>query len=98
MEIEKSLNKDELTFILKGNLDTNTSPELDEELKSSLPGIKKLIFDLKDLQYISSSGLRVLLSSQKTMNNQGSMKIINVNEFVMEVFESTGFVDIMDIT
>ena len=74
-----------------------TSPELETELKSSLDGVTELIMDFEKLEYISSAGLRVLLSAQKTMNNQGSMKVIHVNDTVMEIFEVTGFVDVLTI-
>ena len=97
MEIKKVQDEKKLTVLLEGKLDTNTAPKLDEELKTSLDGIEDLIFDFNDLQYISSSGLRVLLATQKTMNKQGAMKIINVNDFIMEVFDATGFIDVMDI-
>ena len=72
-------------------------PQLESELKSALSGTTELVFDLAKLDYISSAGLRVLLSTQKVMNKQGSMKIINVNETIMEVFDVTGFVDILTI-
>ena len=74
-----------------------TAPSLEEEIKSSIDGIKELVFDLKDLVYVSSAGLRVLLSAQKTMNKQGTMTIKNANEEVMEIFEVTGFIDILNI-
>ena len=70
-----------------------TAPEMETELKNTLPGIKDLTFDLKDLEYISSAGLRVLLSAQKTMNKQGVMKVKNANETIMEIFEVTGFTE-----
>ena len=96
MNIEKELKEDELTIKLEGRLDTNTSPDLEKEI-SSLDGIKKLIFDFEKLDYISSAGLRIILSCQKAMNNQGEMVIKNVNDSVKEVFEITGFVDIITI-
>ena len=74
-----------------------TAPQLEEELRTALSGIEKLVFDLKELAYISSAGLRVLLSAQKTMNRQGEMILRNVNEDIMEIFEVTGFVDILNI-
>jgi anti-sigma B factor antagonist len=74
-----------------------TAPQLEEEVKNHIEGIKELIFDLKNLAYVSSAGLRVLLSAQKIMNKQGSMTIKNANEEVMEIFEVTGFIDILNI-
>ena len=82
---------------LIGRLDTTTAPELEKELKASLDGITELTFDLAALEYISSAGLRVLLSAQKTMNKQGSMVVKNANETIMEIFEITGFSDILNI-
>lgn len=86
-----------LTVTLEGRLDTNTSPELDAELKSVLADVKTLTFDMTKLAYISSAGLRVLLSAQKVMNKQGSMTIKNVAPDVMEIFDVTGFSDILTI-
>ena len=86
-----------LTVELEGRLDTNTSPELEHKLKESLDGITELVFDFKKLDYISSAGLRVLLSAQKTMNHQGSMEVMNVNQSVKEIFEVTGFLDILTV-
>ena len=83
--------------VLEGRLDTITSPDLETELKNSLDGVTELVMDFEKLEYISSAGLRVLLSAQKTMNSQGSMKVIHVNETVMEIFEVTGFVDVLTI-
>lgn len=97
MNITKQVNGSQLTVALEGRLDTTTSPELETELKSSLTGVTDLTFDFAELKYISSAGLRVLLSTQKIMNRQGSMTITNVNETVMEVFEVTGFSDILTI-
>ena len=97
MNITKQVNGSQLTVALQGRLDTTTSPELETELKSSLTGVTDLTFDFAELKYISSAGLRVLLSTQKIMNRQGSMTITNVNETVMEVFEVTGFSDILTI-
>lgn len=95
MNIEKNLNKNELTINLEGRLDTVTSPQLETELE--FDGIQKLIFDFKKLDYISSAGLRLMLMAQKTMNKQGKMIIRNVNEAIMEIFEITGFCDILTI-
>jgi len=97
MTIEKKLNNEELTITLEGRLDTVTAPSLEEELKASLEGIKKLVLDFQALEYISSAGLRVLLMAQKTMNKQGSMVVRNVNETIEEVFEITGFADMLTI-
>lgn len=97
MTINKTLNGNALTIVLEGRLDTTTAPELEAELKQSLSGITELIMDFEKLDYISSAGLRVLLSAQKTMTKQGSMKIIHANEMIMEVFEVTGFIDILTI-
>ncbi|MBE5822509.1 MAG: STAS domain-containing protein [Butyrivibrio sp.] len=97
MTINKTANGNELTIALEGRLDTTTAPQLDDELKSALEGITKLDFDFEKLEYISSAGLRVLLSAQKVMNKQGSMVIKNVNEEIQEIFEVTGFVDILTI-
>ena len=97
MTINKTSNGNELTIALEGRLDTTTAPSLDEELSTSLDGVEKLIFDFGKLEYISSAGLRVLLSAQKTMNNKGSMVIREVNEEINEIFEVTGFVDILTI-
>ncbi len=97
MRIEKTDNGTALTIALEGRLDTTTAPELEKEIKASLNGITDLKFDLEKLEYISSAGLRVLLSAQKIMNKQGSMKLSGVNDVVMEVFEVTGFADILTI-
>ena len=97
MEILTTKKDDVLTVSLTGRLDTTTSPQLDEELKKSLDGIRELTMDLDGLEYISSAGLRILLSTQKTMNQQGTMKLINVSSMVMDVFEVTGFSDILTI-
>ncbi len=97
MEIIDNKNGNELKIKLVGKLDTNTSPQLEEFIQNNIEDVEKLVYDFEELLYISSSGLRVLLSSQKIMNTQGEMEINNVNEFVMEVFEATGFTDIMNI-
>ena len=97
MTINKNLNDNKLTVALEGRLDTTTAPELETELKQSLAGVTELIMDFEKLDYISSAGLRVLLSAQKIMTKQGSMKIIHANEMIMEVFEVTGFIDILTI-
>ena len=97
MEINKNLNGDALELKVIGRLDTTTAPALEAEIKNSIEGLKSLVFNLEGLEYISSAGLRVLLSAQKSMNKQGAMKLVNVNEVVMEVFEITGFVDVLTI-
>ena len=97
LNIEKKTNGTELTVVLKGRLDTTTAPELEKELKASLDGMTALIFDMTALDYISSAGLRVLLSAHKTMNKQGEMKVVHVSETIMEIFEVTGFSDILTI-
>lgn len=98
MTINKIVEGDKMTLILEDRLDTTTAPQLENELKGSLCDIKELILDLNQLDYISSAGLRVLLAAQKQMMKQlGKMEIRNVNETVMEVFEITGFVDIIAI-
>ena len=97
MTIEKNLNASELKVSVVGRLDTSTAPVLEAELKNSLDGIDSLILDMSALDYLSSAGLRVLLAAQKTMNKQGRMVVCNVNETIMEIFEVTGFVDILTI-
>ncbi|MBR3108325.1 MAG: STAS domain-containing protein [Clostridia bacterium] len=97
MNIIKNLNGAELTIALEGRLDTTTAPDLEKDLKASLDNVESLIFDLVKLDYISSAGLRVLLSAQKVMNKKGSMKVTHVNDVVQEVFDVTGFSDILDI-
>lgn len=97
MTIHKQQDGSKLTIALEGRLDTVTSPELENELKQSLDGVTDLTLDCAKLDYISSAGLRVLLSTQKAMNRQGSMKVVHVNEVVNEVFEVTGFTDILTI-
>ena len=97
MTINKTEKGSELTLALEGRLDTVTSPQLDEELINSLAGKDSLILDFEKLEYISSAGLRVLLSTQKKMNSQGSMKILNANDVIMQIFEVTGFSDILTI-
>lgn len=95
MEINKTLNGDTLTVVLNGRLDTVTAPELEAAL--SYDGVASLVLDFTDLAYISSAGLRVLLAAQKVMNKQGSMVVKNCNETILEVFEVTGFSDILTI-
>lgn len=95
--IEKIQNGTQLVIKLSGRLDTITAPDLEAELKKSLEGITDLVFDLAQLDYVSSAGLRTLLMAQKTMNRLGKMKVINANEDVYEIFDITGFTDIFTI-
>ena len=97
MTITKTAENGTLRIAMEGRLDTNTAPQLEAELKTSLSGISELELDFSGLEYISSAGLRVLLAAQKTMSRQGKMTIRNVNETIMEVFEITGFVEILTI-
>jgi len=97
MTIRKELNGSSLIYQLEGRLDTNTAPELEKELKLDIDPIKDLTFDLKDLEYISSAGLRVLLAAQKIMNRQGKMTVRNPQDPIHEIFEVTGFTDILTI-
>ena len=97
MTIEKMLEEKKLTIALAGRLDTTTAPQLETELKQNISGVNELVLDLAALEYLSSAGLRVLLSAQKVMNRQGSMVVRNVNEIIMEIFEVTGFVDVLTI-
>ena len=97
MTIEKILNGTELNVVIAGRLDTTTAPELEATLKESFEGVEKLVFDFANLEYLSSAGLRVILGAQKTMNKQGEMIIKNVNDTINEIFEVTGFIDILTI-
>lgn len=98
MNINKEMiNENEMIVIIEGRLDTSTSPKFEEKLNESYGSISKLIIDLSALEYISSAGLRVLLTAQKTMNQQGSMTIKGVSSDIMSIFEVTGFVDILNI-
>ena len=97
MTIEKKIIGDAATLIVSGRLDTQTAPELEAELDSVLAGLKELTFDMTNLEYVSSAGLRVILKAQKVMNTQGSMKLTGVNDSIMEVFDITGFLDILTI-
>lgn len=97
MNIKKTQIGTELVYELSGRLDAMTSPQLDAELKESIAGVTKLVFDIAGLDYISSAGLRILLSAQKTMNQQGEMKVRNANADIMEVFEVTGFNEILNL-
>ncbi len=97
LNIEKTAEDNRIIYLLEGRLDTASSPELEEKVKDITEEISEVVFDLKDLDYISSAGLRVLLEAQKIMSKQGEMKVINVNDTVMEIFEITGFTDILTI-
>ena len=97
MTIDCKVQGTSLTLTVEGRLDTTTAPQLEAELKKSINGIEELILDFEKLEYISSAGLRVLLSAQKVMNRQGTMVLRHVNDSVMEVFEVTGFSDILTV-
>lgn len=97
MTINKTQNGSELLLELTGRLDTTTAPQLEAELKKSIGGVESLILDFTALEYLSSAGLRVLLAAQKVMNKQGKMVIRHVNETISEVFEVTGFADILTV-
>ena len=97
MTIDTKRDGSKLTVALEGRLDTTTAPQLEAELRPALEGVTELVFDLKDLAYVSSAGLRVLLSAQKTMNKQGSMVVRGANADLLEIFDVTGFSDILNI-
>lgn len=97
MTIEKNLSGSALTLTLTGRLDTTTAPQLEAELKASLEGVEHLTLDFAALDYLSSAGLRVLLAAQKIMNRQGEMVVRNVNETIAEIFDVTGFCDILTV-
>jgi len=97
MTIEKKITGTELTIVLTGRLDTTTAPQLEAELKANLPGVEHLVLDFAALDYLSSAGLRVLLAAQKQMNKQGDMVVRSVNQTIAEIFEVTGFGDILTI-
>lgn len=97
MEILNQKNGTELKLLLSGRLDTTTAPQFEKEITASLGDIESLILDFASLEYISSAGLRVLLSAQKIMNKKGKMVIINANDDIKEVFDITGFTDILTI-
>lgn len=97
LNINKALEETKLNIALEGRLDTTTSPKLEEEVRADIGGITELVFDLSDLAYISSAGLRVLLAAQKIMNEQGTMTVKNVSDEIMEIFEMTGFSEILTI-
>ena len=97
MTVNKENNNGTLTVSISGRIDTTTAPALEDEFKSSFDSCSELTLDFSDVDYISSAGLRVLLSAQKTMAKKGSMKLINVSDEIMEIFEVTGFSDILTI-
>ncbi|MBR5966609.1 MAG: STAS domain-containing protein [Treponema sp.] len=98
MEIKQTKDANKLTVELSGRLDTTTAPQLEEALASALDGVKDLVFDFNQIQYISSAGLRVLLNTQKKISAAGgSMKLVGVNDVVREVFEVTGFINILSV-
>lgn len=97
MTINKTINGSALTLAIEGRLETTTAPELEAVIKNELDGVTELTLDFAALEYISSAGLRVLLTAHKKMSAQGSMKVINANEIVNEIFSVTGFSDILNI-
>ena len=97
LNVNKTVENGKAVLTAAGRLDTVTAPELESAVKEILPGLTDLTIDLKELEYISSAGLRVLLSAQKAMNAQGTMRVVNVNDTVMEIFDVTGFADILTI-
>ena len=97
MDIRKAINDKEVIAAIDGRIDTTTAPALEQELKDSYDSCETLILDFTDVEYISSAGLRVLLSAHKTMSNKSGMKLRNVSEDIMEIFEVTGFADILSI-
>ncbi len=97
MTINKISDGEKLTVAITGRLDTNSSPKLEAELRQSVDGVTELVFDFSEVEYISSAGLRVLLAAQKVMNRKGSMKLVGVSDEIQEVFEITGFSDILTI-
>ena len=97
MEITKTRNGDDLTIAVKGRLDTTTSPQLEEELESELGKVRTITFDFADLDYISSAGLRILLQTAQAMDDMSNMTVKNVNEDINDIFEVTGFTEILNI-
>jgi anti-sigma B factor antagonist len=97
MTIDKNIEGTKTQLKISGRLDTSTAPELESTIDACLSGVEELIIDFEGLEYVSSAGLRVILKTQKVMNKQGSMKIINVNDTIMEVFDITGFADVLTI-
>ena len=97
LNIEKTIENGKAEYKLEGRLDTVTAPDLEQDISGSLEGVTELVLDFEKLEYISSAGLRVLLATQKTMKKQGEMQLIHVNEIIMEIFEVTGFSEILTI-
>lgn len=97
LKTNKTIEGGKAVFALEGRLDTMTAPEFEKELKASIEGVSELILDFEKLEYISSAGLRILLFAMKTMNGQGTMKVVNVNELIMEILNVTGFADLLNI-
>ncbi len=97
MKITKTLNGSKLIIALEGRMDTSTAPDLEATLKNHLDDVEELTIDMAQLEYLSSAGLRVLLGAQKTMNRQGRMIVKNVNDTIMEIFDVTGFTEILTI-
>lgn len=97
MEITLDRKSNSIEVFVKGRLDTTMAPELEKALVSEMEGLESLVLDFANLEYISSAGLRVLLGAQKRMNRQGEMKVRNANEDILEIFEVTGFADILNI-
>jgi anti-sigma B factor antagonist len=97
MTIDRNVDGSKTQLKISGRLDTSTAPELEATINSCLAGVEELVMDFEGLEYVSSAGLRVILKTQKIMNNQGNMKIINVNDTIMEVFDITGFADVLTI-
>ena len=97
MTIDRNVDGSKTQLKISGRLYTSTAPELEATINNCLAGVEELIMDFEGLEYVSSAGLRVILKTQKIMNNQGNMKIINVNDTIMEVFDITGFADVLTI-
>ena len=97
MEIQKTCGNGILSVAISGRIDTTTAPTLEQELKGSFDSAESLVLDFAEVNYISSAGLRVLLSAHKVMSKKGGMKLVNVGEAIMEIFEVTGFNEILDI-
>ena len=97
MTVEKITEGAKTTLKVAGRLDTSTAPEFETSIDQVIPGTEELVLDFEGLEYISSAGLRVILKAQKLMNAQGNMKLVNVNDSIMEVFDITGLIDILTI-
>ena len=97
LNLTKTFENEKAVLALSGRLDTSSSPQLEEALSTLIPQVRELEFDFQDLAYISSAGLRVLLSAQKQMNQRGTMRLVHVSDTIMEIFEVTGFTDILTI-